>query len=67
MENLRIETGRLIIREFEESMAESVHENSLDEDTRRFVPDEVFETVAEARKTLLFLMNCYRENSGPFV
>lgn len=40
---MRIETERVTITEFDLSMAESVHKNSLDEDTRRFVPDEVFE------------------------
>ena len=47
MEKFFIETERLIITEFDESMIESVHENSLDEDNRRFVPDEVFETVED--------------------
>ena len=41
---MRIETDRLIITEFTMDMAQAVHENSLDEDNRRFVPDEVFET-----------------------
>ena len=67
MENLRIETERLIITVFDESMVESVHENSLDEDIRRFVPDEVFETVEDARNTVSFLMGCYKEDTGPFV
>ena len=42
---MHIETERLIITEFDISMAESVYKNSLDEDTRRFLPDEVFESV----------------------
>ena len=45
---MRIETSRLVITEMAMDMAEDVHKNSLDEDTRRFVPDEVFETVVEA-------------------
>lgn len=67
MRNFHLETERLIITEFDESMIESVHKNSLDEDIRRFVPDEVFETVEDARETVLFLMNCYKKNTGPFV
>lgn len=62
-----IETERLIIREFTMDMAQAVHENSLDEDTRRFVPDEVFETVDDARETVEFLMSCYGGSEGPFV
>ena len=45
---MRIETERLLITDFTPDMAEVVHLNSLDEDTRRFVPDEVFETIEEA-------------------
>ena len=53
--------------EFQMSMAESVHRNSLDEDNRRFVPDEVFETVEEAAETVAFLMGCYESGDGPLV
>ena len=49
---MRIETERLIITEFDMSMAQSVHLNSLDDDNRRFVPDEVFETVEAAAETI---------------
>ncbi len=64
---MRIETERLVIADFTEDMVEAVHLNSLDEDNRRFVPDEVFETVEEARETVLFLMGRYGGGSGPFV
>ena len=55
------------ITEFKESMAECVHLNSLDEDNRKYVPDEIFETVQEAEETIRFLMDCYRGTDGPFV
>lgn len=64
---MRIETERLIITEFDLSMAESVHQNSLDEDNRRFVPDEVFETVEKAKETIGFLMSVYETGEGPLV
>ena len=64
---MRIETERLVIADFTEDMIEAVHLNSLDEDNRRFVPDEVFETVEEARETVLFLMSRYGGAEGPFV
>ncbi len=67
MEKLKIITDRLIITEFDESMAERVHLNSLDEDNRKFVPDEVFETVEEAHNTIMFLIECYKGINGPFV
>lgn len=62
---MRIETERLIISEFTMDMAEAVHLNSLDEDNRRFVPDEVFETVEEAADTVGFLMGAYENGDGP--
>ena len=64
---MKIETKRLIITEFDMSMAESVHINSLDEDNRRFVPDEVFETVEEAAETVEFLIGVYENGNGPLV
>lgn len=62
-----LETQRLRIVPFEPSMAQAVHENSLDDDTRRFVPDEVFETVEDAADTIAFLMSCYSTGEGPLV
>jgi RimJ/RimL family protein N-acetyltransferase len=64
---MRLETERLIITEFNLSMAESVHKNSLDEDNRRFVPDEVFETIEDAKETIEFLMGVYESGNGPLV
>lgn len=64
---MRIETERLIITEFTMDMAKAVHLNSLDEDNRCFVPDEVFETVEEAAETVEFLMGCYVSGEGPLV
>ena len=62
-----LETERLTITEFTPDMAQAVHENSLDEDNRRFVPDEVFETVEEAAETIDFLMSQYGGCEGPLI
>ena len=64
---MKIETKRLVITEFTMDMAQAVHENSLDEDTRRFVPDEVFETLDDAKETIEFLMSQYGGFEGPLV
>ena len=64
---MKIETQRLIITEIDMSMAESVHINSLDDDNRRFVPDEVFETVEDATETVEFLIGVYENGNGPLV
>lgn len=64
---MRLETERLIITEFNLSMAESVHINSLDEDNRKFVPDEVFETLEDAKETIEYLISVYSTQAGPLV
>lgn len=64
---MRIETDRLFITEFDKSMIESVHLNSLDDDNRRFVPDEVFETIDDTRNTVEWLISSYQCDNGPFV
>lgn len=62
-----IETERLVITEFTMDMAGTVQANSVDEDNRRFVPDEVWETVEDAAETLEFLISRYGSSEGPFV
>ena len=64
---MQIETKRLIITQFTMDMAQAVHLQSLDEDNRRFVPDEVFETVEDAADTVGFLMGVYENCDGPLV
>ena len=64
---MNILTDRLIITKFNLNMAESVHLGSLDDDNRRFVPDEVFETVEDAAETLEYLIDCYSTGEGPQV
>lgn len=67
MMTLPIRTKRLLITEFNEGMAESVHINSLDENNRRFIPDEVFESAREARETITTLMSFYTQKDKPLV
>lgn len=62
-----IETNRLLIKEFSLDMAKDVHLNSLDEDNRRFVPDEVFETEEDAKEVIEFLISRYNSLDGPLV
>ena len=62
-----IETERLLITEFTPDMAQVVRDNSLDEDNKRFVPDEVWKTVEETEETLKFLISQYGSFDGPLV
>ena len=63
----QIKTLRLTITTFSPDMAQSVYENSQDNDTRRFVPDEVYNSVEEAREAIEFLISRYDSADGPFV
>jgi RimJ/RimL family protein N-acetyltransferase len=62
-----LETKRLKITKFTLDMAYDVHINSLDEDMRKFMADEVFETEEEAKETIEYLMGRYDGIDGPFV
>lgn len=62
-----IKTERLNITKFNPDMSEAVHLNSLDEDNRKFNPNEVFETMEDAQNTVAFLMSVYESGDGPLV
>lgn len=62
-----IETERLLITEFTIDMAPIVQANSVDEDNKKFVPDEVWESVEEVEETLTFLISQYESFEGPLV
>ena len=64
---MNIKTERLEIKEFTLDMVEAVHLNSLDEDNRKFNPNEVFETMEDAQGTVEFLMSVYENGDGPLV
>lgn len=62
-----LETSRLYLTRLAPEMAGALHRNSLDEDMRRFVPDEVWETPIEARAAIEQLMRACETPDGPFV
>ncbi|MBQ7848130.1 MAG: GNAT family N-acetyltransferase [Clostridia bacterium] len=64
---MRIETERLVITDFTPDMAQAVHLGSMDPDTQRFLPDEVFPTVEAAAEVIADLTACYSGTEGPFV
>lgn len=64
---MMMKTERLLITDFTPDMAQAVHLGSLDEDTRRFLPDEVFETEEIAADVIADLIDCYNGTEGPFV
>ena len=64
---MQIKTIRLTITTFSPDMAQTVYENSQDDDTRLFVPDEVYDSVEEACEAIEFLISRYDSADGPFV
>ena len=64
---MKIETERLLVSELSEKMAYQLHVQSLDENTRRFVPDEVFETEQAAEEAISYLLQCRKVKTGPQV
>ena len=62
-----IKNNSISIVELDASMYQDVWQNSLDEDNRRFVPDEVFETLDAAKEVVDYLIKCYQSSGGPFV
>ncbi len=64
---MKLQTERLLITDFTPEMALAVHLGSLDENTRRFLPDEVFETEDIAAAVIADLIDCYHGSEGPFV
>lgn len=64
---MKIETARLVITDFTPDMAQALHLGSMDEDTQRFLPDEVFPTEEIALEVIGDLISCYSGGEGPFV
>lgn len=62
-----IENDRLAIAKMNQSMYYDVFRNSQDEDNRKFVPDEVFETLEDASSVVDFIIQCYESKDGPFI
>ncbi|MBQ8312275.1 MAG: GNAT family N-acetyltransferase [Clostridia bacterium] len=61
-----IETERLVLTELTADMAGDILRNSQDDDNRRFVPDEVFDTLEEAQEVVAFLMEAAQAD-GPYL
>ena len=49
------------------SMSFDVWQNSLDDNNRKYVPDEVFETLETAKEVVNDLIESYNSKDGPFV
>ena len=55
------------IQKMDPSMVYDVWQNSLDANNRRFVPDEVFETLEDAKEVVNSIIQSYENEDGPFI
>ena len=62
-----INDEQISIVHMDETMYCDVWKNSLDENNRKFVPDEVFETLEEASEVVNFIIKQYSSEDGPFI
>ena len=66
-EEVITDNNRLRIMKMNASMSFDVYQNSLDEDNRKFVPDEVFESLEEASEVVNQIIENYDNEDGPFI
>ena len=62
-----IKNDIISIVEMNKEMYQDVWQNSLDENNRRFVPDEVFETLEETIEVVDQIIENYDTSDGPFI
>lgn len=62
-----IENENLEIVKMNKSMYFDIYRNSIDEDNRKYVPDEVFDSLEEASEVVNQIINAYDSEDGPFV
>jgi ribosomal-protein-alanine N-acetyltransferase len=65
--DLIIENDVLLIAKMNQAMSEDVYRNSQDKNNRKFVPDEVFNSLEEASEVVNQIINSYDSENGPFV
>ena len=61
------ETERLIIRKFEAEDAEQLYENHMDEEVRKWFPNECYADLEEAQDAIRFYADCVDHGKLPFV
>lgn len=62
-----IQNERITLSKMDENMIFDIWKNSLDEDNRKYVPDEVFESLEETNDVVDQIIKNYEAKDGPFV
>jgi len=61
------ETERLRIRRFEPSDAKRLYENHLEEESRKWIPNESYADLEEAQRAIRFYADCVNNGRLPYV
>ena len=61
------ETRNLKIRRFEIQDAQKLYENHLEEEVKKWIPNESYADIQEAREAIRFYAECVNEKHLPFV
>ena len=61
------ETERLLIRKFNNDDAQQLYENHMDEEVRKWFPNECYADPEEAQDAIRFYTDCVDNNHLPFV
>ncbi len=62
-----LKSDRVKIIDFTPEMAENLFVISQDDDMKRFLPDEVYENIAQAEAVINKIIDFYKSDKGPFV
>lgn len=62
-----LETGRLVIRKFRDGDARQLYENHMDDEVRKWFPNECYADLAEAQDAIRFYADCVDNGRLPFV
>jgi len=66
MENI-FETERLKIRKFEMEDAKRLYENHLEEEVKKWIPNESYVDIEEAQEAIKFYVDCVNSRHLPYV
>ena len=67
MSDILIDNKVISINKMNHSMVYDVFQNSQDENNKKYVPDEVFDTLEEASEVVDFIIKSYDSKDGPFI
>ena len=61
------ETEHLLIRSFQSADAQRLYENHLEENVKKWIPNESYHSLEEAQHAIAFYADCVKHNRLPYV